>query len=131
MWFALAHVHHLFEKLYVQKQPLASAVISTIVQLTYTSIFGAIATYLHVRTGSIAAPITCHMICNFVGLPDFSFFHPPGGLNSTSLSYMYPYRIVLVVLHGAGLLVFYCAVSTSTEATAEKSALWSLLTSEP
>ena len=40
-------------------------------QFTYTSLFGAYSSYLHLRTGLLFAPLAAHMFCNLMGLPDF------------------------------------------------------------
>ncbi|KAL0338617.1 UNVERIFIED_CONTAM: CAAX prenyl protease 2 [Sesamum angustifolium] len=39
------------------------------VQLGYTVIFGAYASFLLVRTGHLTAPLIAHIFCNFMGLP--------------------------------------------------------------
>ncbi|KAH9252520.1 hypothetical protein BASA81_009563 [Batrachochytrium salamandrivorans] len=39
-------------------------------QLIYTSIFGWLATYLFIRTGSIYCPLSAHVFCNIMGFPD-------------------------------------------------------------
>ena len=36
---------------------------------TYTSIFGFYCSYLFLRTGSIFPPITAHIFCNIMGIP--------------------------------------------------------------
>lgn len=126
-WFALAHVHHLLEKILVQNQPVATALVSTLVQITYTSIFGAIATFLHLRTGSLAAPITSHIVCNFMGLPDMGFLIPSGQQNSTSLSYLYQYRHLIIVAHGLGLVAFICAITPFTSSLADSSVFWKII----
>jgi prenyl protein peptidase len=126
-WFALAHVHHLLEKILVQHHPVTSALLSTLVQITYTSIFGVIATYLHLRTGSLAAPITSHVVCNFVGLPDVGFLVPPGQNNSVYISYMHQYRILLVVMHALGLVLFFAAIGPATQSMASASVFWKVL----
>ena len=41
----------------------------TRLQLSYTTAFGWYAAFLLLRTGSAAAPITCHAFCNAMGLP--------------------------------------------------------------
>lgn len=128
-WFALAHIHHLLEKIIVQKQSLAPALIGTAVQLTYTSIFGAIATYLYLRSACIVAPIVSHMICNYVGLPDVSFIFPPGDKNATEISYMFPYRHILIGVHALGLLLFLLVIEPATSPTimGDSSIFWLLL----
>jgi membrane protease YdiL (CAAX protease family) len=105
-WFALAHVHHLLEKLFVLKSSLSSALISTAVQLTYTSIFGLIASYLYVCTGNIASPIVSHVVCNFIGLPDLGFLTESKSQSPSHLSYLYPHRLPLLCLHALGLIIF-------------------------
>jgi prenyl protein peptidase len=45
IWFGVAHLHHIAEKLRSGERVIV-AVLSTVVQLTYTSIFGAIAASL-------------------------------------------------------------------------------------
>jgi membrane protease YdiL (CAAX protease family) len=59
--FSLAHLHH--------ARTVGWGVV--LVQLAYTLVFGVYATVLHVRTGSVFAPITAHVICNYLELPDF------------------------------------------------------------
>lgn len=105
-WFAIAHVHHLLEKLFVAKMSLTSAVLSTVIQLSYTSIFGLIASYLYISTGNIFSPIVSHVMCNFFGLPDIGFLNPPRSPNSNYLSFLYPYRYALLFLHALGLILF-------------------------
>lgn len=62
--FAFAHLHH------VKTIGLAG----TLVQLSYTFVFGVYAASLFLATGgkSIAAPLAAHMFCNWFGLPDFA-----------------------------------------------------------
>ena len=40
-------------------------------QLGYTTIFGAFATYSFFRTGNILGPILAHAFSNYMGFPDF------------------------------------------------------------
>ncbi|PHH77590.1 hypothetical protein CDD82_3452 [Ophiocordyceps australis] len=68
--FGLAHIHHFYEfRLANPQTPLAMAVVRSLVQLTYTSIFGSYATFIFLRTGSILAAISVHILCNTMGLP--------------------------------------------------------------
>lgn len=43
----------------------------TLFQLTYTTLFGAYATFLYLRTGSLLAVVLVHAFCNWMGLPRF------------------------------------------------------------
>ena len=101
-FFGVAHAHHVYEKLWVNGQKPGNVLASTMLQLAYTSIFGAIASYLLVGTGNLGACISSHMICNFIGLPDLSFLD-----ERSPMGYMHPYRYVLLVLHVFGLIAFW------------------------
>ncbi|KAK2462514.1 hypothetical protein APHAL10511_005484 [Amanita phalloides] len=71
--FGLAHVHHAWETFnkYGRTSNAAKrAVVNSLVQLTYTTLFGAYCAYLFLRTGSIFPPISAHAFCNVMGLPE-------------------------------------------------------------
>ncbi|KAF8524049.1 hypothetical protein BU17DRAFT_43251 [Hysterangium stoloniferum] len=72
LWFGVAHLHHANE-LYVTygrtPQALKRAFATCMVQFTYTTLFGAYASFLLVRTGSVLPPITAHIFANIMGLP--------------------------------------------------------------
>ncbi|KAK3380044.1 hypothetical protein B0T24DRAFT_180056 [Lasiosphaeria ovina] len=68
--FGLAHVHHFYEFRLTQPQvPVAAAVLRSVFQLSFTTLFGAYATFLFVRTGSLPAVCAVHAFCNCMGLP--------------------------------------------------------------
>ncbi|KAH8879388.1 Abi-domain-containing protein [Thozetella sp. PMI_491] len=68
--FGLSHVHHFYEfRLTHPKVPVAAALARSIFQFTYTTLFGAYATFLYVRTGSLLAVCLVHAFCNSMGLP--------------------------------------------------------------
>ena len=107
IWFAAAHIHHIYDKVKCG-MGIGTAILSTLIQMFYTSIFGFISAILFMRTGSIFSSIISHMICNFMGLPDIGFmFHPDGGNPYRSeYSSMYKYRYPLFFLHCFGLVLF-------------------------
>ena len=43
--------------------------IRTVIQLAYTTLFGYHCAFLFLRTGSVYPPLSSHMFCNFMGLP--------------------------------------------------------------
>ena len=45
----------------------------TVFQLGYTTLFGFHASYLFLRTGSILPPITAHIFCNIMGIPEIAY----------------------------------------------------------
>ncbi len=61
IFFGVAHLHHLYEKIR-SGEDFVRAITSTLVQFTYTSIFGFIAAILFIRTGSIFPPIISYFL---------------------------------------------------------------------
>jgi membrane protease YdiL (CAAX protease family) len=114
LWFAMAHVHHLIEKIR-SGEKLTFVILGTLLQMTYTSIFGCIAAAFLMRTGNIYAPIASHMFCNYWGLPNTDFMSPPSKNRRSDLAFMYPYRYLLLVMHGLGLVLFSAVFIASTD----------------
>lgn len=71
LFFGLAHVHHLIEWWRNGKNTLLMALITILVQVAYTSIFGMFSAFLFIRTGHLASPVLSHSLCNMLGLPPF------------------------------------------------------------
>lgn len=74
--FGLAHAHHAWDT-YNRYGRTASAakraIITSLFQLSYTTIFGFHCSYLFLRTGSIYPPISAHVFCNIMGLPEIAW----------------------------------------------------------
>ncbi|KAJ7067443.1 hypothetical protein C8F01DRAFT_1121330 [Mycena amicta] len=68
--FGLAHVHHGIDV--YKRFGLKRAVITALFQTAYTTLFGAHASILFLRTGSLVPPLTAHIFCNTMGLPDIA-----------------------------------------------------------
>lgn len=49
---------------------LASALNTTLFQVAYTSVFGAIATCVLIITNNLLSVIVLHSVCNYMGIPD-------------------------------------------------------------
>ncbi|KAI2642778.1 CaaX protease [Xylaria nigripes] len=83
--FGLAHVHHFYEfRLTHPHDPITAAFLRSLLQLTYTSLFGAYATFLFLRTGSLLAIFVVHAFCNIMGLPRFwGRVEPPSDAESS------------------------------------------------
>lgn len=123
-FFGLAHLHHLKEKIN-NGVPLTSALISTLVQFTYTSIFGLIATLLLMRTSCLLSPLISHIFCNFMGLPDLGYLKQPGKrFLSSPLSHLFGYRYILLALNAIGLIMFAMLLFPFTEEFAVHSMYW-------
>ena len=68
--FGLAHIHHFYEfRITHPHIHIAVAIVRSLFQLTYTTLFGAYATFLFLRTGSLLAVFLVHGFCNCMGLP--------------------------------------------------------------
>lgn len=70
MVFGLAHIHHFYEfRIANPNVALPMAIARTVLQFSYTSLFGMYGTFLFLRTGSLLAVIAVHAFCNSMGLP--------------------------------------------------------------
>jgi prenyl protein peptidase len=68
--FGLAHVHHFYEfRLTNPQVPVLDALLRSCFQMAYTTLFGAYATFIYMRTGSLLAVCAIHAFCNSMGLP--------------------------------------------------------------
>lgn len=74
--FGLAHIHHAWDTYNRYGRTWAAArralSLSTF-QLCYTTLFGMYVSYLFLRTGSILPPITAHIWCNIMGIPEIAW----------------------------------------------------------
>ncbi|QUC22088.1 uncharacterized protein UV8b_06329 [Ustilaginoidea virens] len=102
--FGLAHVHHFCEFRITHPQaPLWAAIARSVLQFSYTTIFGAYATFLFLRTGSLIAVIAVHTLCNSMGLPRVHgvlepYWVPDGEFrqNKNIIRWTVPYYLLLV-----------------------------------
>jgi len=70
--FGLAHVHHFYEfRITHPHTPVITALLRSMLQFTYTTLFGGYVTFLYMRTGSLLSVILVHVFCNWRGLPRF------------------------------------------------------------
>ncbi|RMZ90122.1 hypothetical protein DV736_g2637, partial [Chaetothyriales sp. CBS 134916] len=70
LYFGIAHIHHFYEfTLTHPHTPLSGAVLRSLFQFGYTTIFGWLATFIYVRTASLFACILIHSLCNWIGFP--------------------------------------------------------------
>jgi prenyl protein peptidase len=70
--FGLAHVHHFYEfRITHPHTPIIGALLRSLLQLTYTTLFGGYATFIYMRTGSLMSVILVHAFCNWMGFPRF------------------------------------------------------------
>lgn len=72
LYFGVAHIHHFYEfRLTHPETPLVPAILRTVFQFAYTTIFGWYAAFIYLRTGSFFAVCVIHAFCNYMGFPRF------------------------------------------------------------
>ncbi|KAG6827525.1 hypothetical protein H0H92_011438 [Tricholoma furcatifolium] len=74
--FGLAHAHHAWDTFnrYGRTASAAKrALMMSLFQLSYTTVFGFHCSYIFLRTGSIYPAISAHVFCNIMGLPDIAW----------------------------------------------------------
>ncbi|KAK6541664.1 hypothetical protein TWF694_007456 [Orbilia ellipsospora] len=106
LYFGIAHLHHFYE--FTLTHPDSSyrfAMIRSVIQFMYTTIFGWFAAWVFLRYGSLWTAIVVHSFCNVMGLPRF-WGMLDGGWWKTAV-----YYVVLV----AGAVGFYQGVWPLTE----------------
>jgi prenyl protein peptidase len=103
LFFGVAHVHHALLKLQ-QGVDIMQVTLVTLFQFLYTCMFGAYASYTYLRTGSLFAVVTCHSMCNAMGLPDIAFLRKD--------SILYQYRWLLVSSLASGIIGFFIGIAT-------------------
>ncbi|KAK1751649.1 hypothetical protein QBC47DRAFT_72933 [Echria macrotheca] len=104
--FGLAHVHHFYEfRLSHPQVPPAAALARSVVQFAYTTLFGAYATFLFLRSGSLLAVCLVHTFCNCMGLPKVwgRIERPSSPRAETSILWTVTYYTLLV----AGAVAWY------------------------
>ncbi|CAG8208098.1 unnamed protein product [Penicillium salamii] len=70
LYFGIAHVHHFYEfRLTHPDTPAFAALLRSLFQFGYTTVFGWYATFVYLRTGSLIAVVVVHSFCNWCGLP--------------------------------------------------------------
>ncbi|XP_033735070.1 CAAX prenyl protease 2-like [Pecten maximus] len=100
LFFGVAHIHHMIDRVIQGHQPVGDAVKQTVFQMFYTTMFGAYSAFLFLRTGHLIAPVIAHAFCNHMGFPSFK----------EALSYPKPTRSKLVACFVAGLLSWIALV---------------------
>ncbi|KAH9977809.1 hypothetical protein BGW80DRAFT_1284313 [Lactifluus volemus] len=71
--FGSAHLHHIWETYNVHRrsyhQALRRAILLTLFQFTYTTLFGFHSAFLFIRTKSLLPSVSAHIFCNIMGVP--------------------------------------------------------------
>jgi prenyl protein peptidase len=116
--FGLAHLHHFYEfRVTHPDVSLPLAVARSLLQLSYTSLFGIYATFLHLRTGSLLAVIIVHTFCNSMGLPRVWGRFEPVWMTEMEIAgpASRPWTVVYYLLLLSGMAAWYWGLFPLTE----------------
>lgn len=69
LFFGIGHFHHIYSRL-KNGLELGPAIIISLFQFLYTTVFGFYSAYLFTSTGHFIAPLLAHSFCNYMGVPD-------------------------------------------------------------
>jgi len=99
-FFGVAHIHHIFHFIFIDKKPVLMSLVSVLFQFIYTTLFGWYSAFLYIQTNTVLAPFLAHAFCNSMGFPDF------GGIKDSS------FPKVLLFVYCFGLVSFLCLLNT-------------------
>ncbi|GAV51159.1 hypothetical protein ZYGR_0AD03420 [Zygosaccharomyces rouxii] len=106
-FFGLAHIHHAYETYQNTRTTLATVILTTLIQVTYTTLFGCLTNCVFLKTGgNLWACIVLHAFCNYMGFPEPSQLHmyytdvrkPPSELAAKLLTWWNRFYFVLLIL---------------------------------
>lgn len=116
LFFGISHLHHFYRLVAHEQVPLGRALLQVVVQMTYTSLFGAYAAFVLCRTGHLLPAILQHMFCNFMGLPSLEYLSPH--------SFLYDKRNTMTALYVGGIALFVIGLFPVTQPWIYGSRLW-------
>ncbi|KAI5826026.1 hypothetical protein K523DRAFT_281900 [Schizophyllum commune Tattone D] len=105
LWFGMAHLHHAWEaynNLGKTSNAMKQALAQTAFQFTYTTLFGAYCVDIFLISGNILAPVSAHIVANFMGMPMLGYEKRMLPHYRRSITTMYYLGIVLFT---AGMVV--------------------------
>mmetsp|Transcript_13376 Transcript_13376/g.25794 ORF Transcript_13376/g.25794 Transcript_13376/m.25794 type:complete len:299 (-) Transcript_13376:246-1142(-) len=99
LFFGLAHLHHCIGMI-MRGTPAKQAMLVSLVQMTYTSLFGALEMMFFLRTGHLVSVFLIHSWCNLMGLPPFGFLDKshPNHIHRNSIISAYVFGILVFIL---------------------------------
>lgn len=124
LYFGIAHVHHLYEFRITHPQiPVVMAILRSLFQFAYTSLFGFFAAFVFLRTGNLVSCVLAHTFCNWMGLPRLygrvgvepgkGAVSPKDGQLSKAIPWTIAYYLILVL----GAYGFYAQLFALTESS--------------
>ncbi|KAI0065973.1 Abi-domain-containing protein [Artomyces pyxidatus] len=113
--FGAAHLHHGWEtynKFGRTRQALQRAIVMTLFQFTYTTLFGFHCAYLFLRSSSVFPPMIAHTFCNFMGVPQLQ----------EELKWYPSHRRYIQAMYMGGIVAYICTMYSWT--LADNSFFW-------
>mmetsp|Transcript_7600 Transcript_7600/g.11145 ORF Transcript_7600/g.11145 Transcript_7600/m.11145 type:complete len:366 (+) Transcript_7600:68-1165(+) len=104
LFFGTAHIHHAYQRLQSKAESPRIIWLTTLLQFSYTSLFGAYVSHAFLRTGSLIGVTLGHSFCNYWGLPNLGFWSRSG---HSELSCLYGYRWIVTVVYVLGISIFW------------------------
>ncbi|KAG7097463.1 hypothetical protein E1B28_004807 [Marasmius oreades] len=117
--FGIAHLHHawdIYNRFGRTTQAMKQAVVTTLFQLGYTTLFGAFCTFVFLQTASLPPVVFAHIFCNVMGLPDVNGDFRIGALRGRGFA--------VKIAYGIGIVGFASALGSWTLHSAQSSLLW-------
>ena len=107
LFFGLAHLHHAVGMVRNGQASVREAALRVLLQVGYTTLFGAYAAFVLLRTGHFAAAFLLHAFCNLMGLPSlgWTFRHHR----------LYPHRVEITVAFVTGMVLFAVCIVPMTD----------------
>jgi hypothetical protein len=105
--FGAAHLHHLLNHVRSRGLSFKMGLLVVGFQLFYTTVFGAYASFLYLRTGHTLGIVISHTFCNLMGFPETNFMRPWHPL--------YPKRKAIIFMFVVGMVAFAAALYPMTE----------------
>uniref|UniRef100_A0A7S2IJ61 intramembrane prenyl-peptidase Rce1 n=1 Tax=Helicotheca tamesis TaxID=374047 RepID=A0A7S2IJ61_9STRA len=103
LFFGTAHLHHAYLRLQSKLESTRIVWLTTLVQFSYTSLFGAYVSHAFLRTGSLVGVTLGHSFCNYWGLPNLGFLSKT---DRSELSCVYGFRWIISVMYVIGMIIF-------------------------
>ncbi|KAF1378389.1 hypothetical protein PFLUV_G00190040 [Perca fluviatilis] len=98
LFFGVAHFHHIAEQRRLHKDSMSVILLVSVIQFSYTTVFGAFTAFIFMRTGHVVGPMLCHSFCNSQGLPDISSALQHPQRSALLFSYLMGVLLFLVLL---------------------------------
>lgn len=115
VWFGLAHVHH-FRDMRRRGVSSSQALVSVLVQLSYTSVFAWLCGHFAAHTGSMLGATLMHALANVYGLPQVGFLadlargHGVGRNGALLVAYLCGVAAFVMLWRHASAAAFPCSM---------------------